>query len=129
MHDTVHLSFSSVDTSAVYRLYFPMVFTEEYPYSNIYLHARIISPKGEENILPARFELSDVNGNWYGEPDGTEIPFQLGLGDGLRFNQSGTYTIQLFHFMRDEPLCGTRTAGIVLDEVDMKEEESRDTEA
>ena len=118
MHDTVHLSFDSEDTSAVYRLYFPMVFTEDYPFSNIYLSAIVTSPAGEESLLPARFELSDGGGKWYSEPNGEEIPFELGLADGLRFNQKGSYTIRLYHYMRDELLCGTRSSGIVLERVE-----------
>lgn len=119
MHDTVHLSFESVDTAAVYRLYFPMTFTEDYPFNNLYLRALVTSPTGDENLLPARFELSDVGGNWYSEPNGEEISFELGLSDGLKFNQKGRYTIRLFHYMRDEMLCGTRSAGIVLEEVEL----------
>ena len=119
LHDTVHLSFLSEDTNAVYRLYFPMVFTEDYPYNNISLRALVTSPTGDQNLLPARFELSDVNGNWYSEPNGEEIAFDLGLADGLKFNQKGNYSVQLYHYMRDELLCGMRSSGIVLEEVEL----------
>ena len=115
--DTVFLQFDNPDTSSIYRLYFPITFTESYSYNNFYLHALVVSPSGDENLLPARFDLMDKQGNWYSEPSGDEIPFKLTVEDGLRFNQMGSYRVKLFHYMRDEPLCGVRSAGIVLDAV------------
>ena len=46
-----------------------------------------------------------------------EVVFELNLGDGLRFNQLGDYTIRLFHYMREAPLCGVAEIGIAMDEV------------
>lgn len=117
MHDTVRVEFGSADTQQVYQLTFPMVFTEDYAYNNIYLRAAVKSPSGELNVLPARFELQESNGAWLSPPNGEEISFELGIGDGLRFNQEGTYTLMLYQYMRDEPLCGIRSAGLVLDRV------------
>lgn len=115
--DTLSLSFDNTDTSKIYQIHFPVVLTEEYAYRNIYLRAKVISPSGDENVLPARFDLAAPTGEWFSEPSGDEIPFKLGVEDGLLFNQTGQYTIKMYHFMRDEPLCGVRSAGIVLDEV------------
>ena len=115
--DTLHLTFSNQDTSQVYQLYFPITLTEDYPYSNIYLHAIVRAPSGAENVLPSRFDLASPDGKWETEVSGDEIPFTLNLGEGLRFNQIGDYTFRLYHFMRDEPLCGIRKIGMVLDPV------------
>ncbi len=117
LQDTVMLNFENTDTSSIYRLYFPVTFTEDYSFNNVYLHAIVASPSGDVNLLPARFDLMDNLGNWYSDPSGDEIPFKLSVEDGLRFNQLGKYSVKLFHYMRDEPLCGVRKAGIVFDEV------------
>ncbi len=116
--DTLELKFSNSDTSAVYQLYFPVVFLETYPYNNVYLRAQVTSPSGDQNILPARFQLSAPNGEWYTEPSGEELPFDLGISDGLRFNQEGEYSIALYQYMQDENLCGVSSVGIVLEEVE-----------
>ena len=115
MRDTVFLDFDNPDTSSIYQLYFPVTFTEDYSYNNVYLHALVISPSGDQNLLPARFDLMDRQGNWFSDPSGDEIPFKLKMEDGLRFNQLGNYQVKFFHYMRDEPLCGVAKAGIVLD--------------
>lgn len=117
MRDSVSLIFENTDTSAIYRLYFPVTFTEDYSYSNVYLHALVTSPSGDVNLLPARFDLMDKIGNWYSQPSGDEIPFKLSVEDGLRFNQLGNYSVKLYQYMRDEPLCGIRSSGIVVEEV------------
>ena len=113
--DTLNLEFESNDTSKVYALGFPITFSDDYPFNNIYLHAILRSPSGEESNIPAEFVLSDPAGNWLSEPEGDLIPFQLKVSDGLRFNQTGKYTLRLVHFMRDDALCGVQSAGIFLD--------------
>ncbi|MEM7037885.1 MAG: gliding motility lipoprotein GldH [Bacteroidota bacterium] len=120
MTDTLDLVYHSTDTQKVHTLYFPITFTDDYPNSNLYLRAIVRSPSGDENVLPARFDLMDAAGEWMGEPSGDEVELELNIGDGLRFNQEGDYTIRLFHFMRDTELCGVRKVGIVLDESQQK---------
>jgi gliding motility-associated lipoprotein GldH len=115
MQDTLRMTFENTDTQQVYQLYFPMTFTEDYTYSNLYVRAAVRAPSGEENVLPSRFDLTTPAGEWESEPSGEEIPFTLNLGEGLRLNQTGEYTISLYHFMRDEQICGVREVGLVLD--------------
>ena len=112
--DTLSVSFQATDPQKIYRLSFPIHFTEDYSYNNIYLRARITTPEGEQSLLPTRFSLSDPIGNWYSTPQGDEVPFQLTIADGLQFNQDGIYKVDLFQYMRDKQLCGVRSAGIAL---------------
>lgn len=121
LKDTIKLNFNNSDTSAIYTLQFPLIFTEEYPFNNIYLRAMITSPSGDQNILPAKFTLMDPIGNWNSSPDGGQIPFKLGIADGLKFNQQGGYSIKFYHFMQDDPLCGIQKVGILLDEMSRKD--------
>jgi gliding motility-associated lipoprotein GldH len=113
--DTLDLNFENTDTAQAYQLYFPITFTEDYPYNNLYLRAVVKAPSGEEHILPARFDLAAPTGEWFSDPSGDEIPFTLNIGEGLRFNQTGTYTIRLYHYMRDNEVCGVRKIGVVVD--------------
>ncbi len=114
--DTLLLSFDNTDTNQVYRLQFPLEVTEDYPFNNIYLRAILTSPSGEASVIPSEFKLSSNAGEWYSEPKGDIIPFNLSIADGLRFNQVGAYTVKLFHFMRDDQVCGINRAGIALDQ-------------
>lgn len=115
MQDTIDLAFESKDTAAVYRLQFPIRVTEDFPFNNIYLRAMLVAPSGHATEIPTEFKLCSPIGEWFSEPEGDEIPFQLNVSDGLRFNQVGNYRIRLYHYMRDESVCGIVKAGIALD--------------
>ena len=113
--DTLTLEFENTDTNQVYRLQFPVEVSEDYPFNNIYLHALLIAPSGNQSRIPSEFKLSSSAGEWFSEPSGDIIPFQLNIADGLRFNQIGKYKVKLFHYMRDPQVCGIHSAGIALD--------------
>lgn len=119
--DTLSISFESMDTSQVYQLEFPLEVTEDYPFSNIYIHAILVSPSGDESRIPSSFELCSNAGLWYSKPEGDMIPFHLKISDGLRFNQQGTYQLKMFHYMRDNQICGVQKAGIALDKISAKQ--------
>lgn len=114
MQDTLELNFENSDTQQVHQLNFPIYVTTDYTYNNLWLRAIVHAPSGEQNVLPAQFVLMERDGTWKNEPSGDEVWFELKIADGLRFNQTGNYRIQLFHFMRDQRLCGIREVGIGL---------------
>lgn len=113
--DTLRLDFENTDTSQVFQLGFPITLTEDYPFHNIYLHAILKAPSGDQSMIPSEFVLADRTGAWLSKPNGDEIPFVLYVPEGIRFNQVGKYSLRLFHFMRDPNLCGIEDAGIVID--------------
>jgi|GEM_PF-2545173 gliding motility-associated lipoprotein GldH len=119
IQDTLEVEFDNKDTSQVYSLWFPLeVEAEDYPYNNIHLRAAIQAPSGSTTVIPARFGLMDPTGEWLSEDVGERVGFQLLLSSGLRFNQSGTYSIALYHFMQDSSLCGITSAGITLEKAE-----------
>jgi gliding motility-associated lipoprotein GldH len=119
MSDTLTLEFESEDTSKVFALGFPITIDDDYPFNNIYLHARLTAPSGDTSIIPAEFVLADRTGAWLTEPDGDMATFELKVSDGLRFSQQGKYTLRLYHYMRENELCGVESVGIALDQLDI----------
>jgi gliding motility-associated lipoprotein GldH len=115
--DTITLEFDSPDTQQVYRLQFPVTISEDYSFNNIYLHADLVAPSGDVSMIPTEFKLCSPAGEWFAEASGDEIPFELNVDQGLRFNQTGKYKLKLYHFMRDDLLCGVQKAGIAIDPV------------
>lgn len=113
--DTLSLSFENTDTNAVYELSFPVTVNEDYPFHNLYLHVILNAPSGDASTIPTEFVLADPNGNWLSEPSGDVITFQLKVPEGIRFSQTGEYSLRLFHYMRDPDLCGVESAGIAVD--------------
>ena len=93
---------------------FPFVFTEDYPFNNIYFNLRVGTPGGQVNDLPLSFQLMDAEGNWYGESSGEEVKLNFDLGNMLVLNQLGEYSFKLYHYMREDNICGLKKAGITL---------------
>jgi gliding motility-associated lipoprotein GldH len=117
MHDSLVLPFSVSDTTLAWNLTFPLRFTDDYPYSNLYVQLATYTPSGESGKATYRFRLMDELGNWDGEYAGSAIRYVAAVGPGIKFNQLGDYRLVLRHFMRDETLCGIQSAGIALDQL------------
>lgn len=115
MQDTLSLSFNAEDTTQPWKLVFPLIFTEDYAWSNIYLKLQTTTPGGETSDLSYKFSLMDESGNWYGEPASGGVLCELEVGSGLKFSEMGEYNFRLYHYMRDVDLCGIARTGIALD--------------
>lgn len=115
MNDSVVLPFEVSDTTAAWNLTFPLSFTDDYPYSNLYVQLTTHTPGGESGKATYRFRLMDELGNWDGTYSGSKVQYAAAVGPGIKFNQLGTYRLVLRHFMRDETLCGVHSASIALD--------------
>lgn len=115
--DTIGLEFENEDTAQVYRMSLPVVLSQDYPFHNIYLRVQVQSPSGDVTVIPAEFQLADRAGVWLTETKGDLAPFELVMVEGMQFSQVGTYRLGLYHYMRDEQLCGVESAGIAIDAV------------
>lgn len=115
--DTVSLAVEITDTTLPWDLTFPLEFTDDYPYSNLYVQLGTFTPTGEYGKATYRFRLMDEMGNWDGEYSGSKIRFNASVGPGIKFNQLGQYRLVLRHFMRDDVLCGVSSAAIALDRI------------
>lgn len=112
--DSVSLSVEITDTTVPWDLTFPLEFTDDYPYSNLYVQLGTYTPAGQYGKATYRFRLMDEMGNWDGEYAGSKIRFKASVGPGIKFNQLGQYRMVLRHFMRDDELCGISSAAIAL---------------
>lgn len=112
--DTIRLDFENSDTSQAYQLVFPIRFDDDYKFRNIYLRLQVISPQGVAGDNAYNFDLMDEYGEWYTNFQGGGYKFRLDLPDAARLNQNGTYRFKLYHYMREERLCGISDVGIEL---------------
>ena len=109
--DTLTLSFDNADTESARQLFASFEFTEDYPFSNIYLWVNTISPAGVASKRPLEFDMMDEQGKWFGtgkEHRTLSLPLNLPQS----FEEKGTYTIQLTHHMQDNRLCGVGKYGL-----------------
>lgn len=113
VEDTLTGTFEVNSTSDKFLLYFPVTVTDDYPYYNLFLRTQITSPSGKSGP-PEQFEFRLVGpeGNWMNMSTDKKTQFNLEWDTGRMFLETGTYTVQLYHFMRDQPLCGVREVGV-----------------
>ena len=74
MNDTLHVSLKNEGTDKNYALQANIEFTRDFPYRNLYLRVKIVSPSGDENILNYSFEVMDDQGEWLTKGGRFEFP-------------------------------------------------------
>jgi len=105
-------SFNIEDTTEVYELYFNFRHAGDYPYKNIYLFSRTISPSNKLAVDTAQMILADNQGRWMGKGIGDIYDYRFQFKKGDLFPESGTYTIEIEQGMRNEVLPNVTDIGI-----------------
>lgn len=108
--DTLFLNYQ-VEEPGAYKLVFPATFTESYPYQNIYLYVEVVTPSGKVNGAPYNYILMNEYGEWFEKPSRGKISFELPLGRNIRLDEKGEYKFRVYHYMRNEKLCGISHIG------------------
>ena len=113
--DTLELSFENSDTNQPVQLLTSVTFSEEdYPFRNIFLKMVVVSPSGMEDLVDYRYEVMDVAGNWFSNPSGGKVSFELPLAQTQRLREMGVYQFWVYQFMEGTTLCGVHKAGIFI---------------
>ena len=113
MEDTLTGTFEVKNVSDKHLMFFPLTVTDDYPYYNLFLRAEIISPSGKKSEPEQlEFRLLDPDGKWVNDCEGKQCPFALEWGQNRVFEETGTHTVKLYHYMRDQPLCGISQVGV-----------------
>ena len=114
MDDKLVFNMEADDTSSTYLCCFDIRNSNDYPYSNIYLHLTTVYPDGavatDTNI---QFQLAQPDGQWLGRYTGRYVdgryPFCF-----FHFPQKGSYQFIVSHAMRDTLLPGVKNIGITV---------------
>lgn len=112
--DTLRFEFEIEDTSVYYDLKAALRIDTEYPFSNLYLLARMTGSQGQDSKEMKGFELADKSGKWKGKSYSGLISYELPLRERFVFQRSGLYTLYLIQYMRRDRLPGIHDAGIKL---------------
>jgi gliding motility-associated lipoprotein GldH len=94
------------DTIHGYDILLFMRNNNEFPYSNCYFFINTISPKGVTRRDTVQYDFADEKGKWLGKGFGGVWSNELTYKNNIRFPYKGTYRIEVFQAMRDEPLKG-----------------------
>jgi len=104
---TARFTYTIDDTQLDYRMVIYVRHTERYPYQNMWLFVN----NGEKNDT-IEFYLADDRGRWLGDKHHGFIEMPVLLESNKQFPDTGIYTMQISHGMRDSILRGVMDVGL-----------------
>ena len=99
--------YAITDADADYRILVYVRHTERYPYQNMWL---FVNDGDRRDTL--EFYLADDRGRWLGDRHHGFIEMPVLLEETKQFPDSGTYTLEIAHGMRDSLLRGVTDIGL-----------------
>lgn len=103
--DTVRLTFDVQQPGHRHDLQLGLRHNQDYPFSNLYLFVRLTYPNGRTLTDTLACPLAGPDGRWYGSGR-SWIDHRIGYKKGVEFPLPGTYTLDVVHAMRKDPLPG-----------------------
>lgn len=83
-----------------------------YPYRNIFLFIKTMSPAGRAIKDTIEYFLADEKGDWYGSGLGDINDLSVPFKANVHFPEPGTYTFSIQHGMRENKLRGVTDIGM-----------------
>jgi gliding motility-associated lipoprotein GldH len=100
------------DTLSSNNVMFTIRSGSSYPYRNIYLFVKTVSPDGNSLTDTLEYFLADEKGKWYGKGFGDVHELNLPYKSNVFFPRKGTYQFNIQHGMRIENLDGIYDIGL-----------------
>lgn len=99
--DTLSFEFSITDTLNRFDILIHIRNNKDYDFSNIFLVSTLDFPESERTIVDTlEYDITDVEGNWLGQSQGTVVENLLFFREGVVFPNKGKYEMRLNHLMR-----------------------------
>ncbi|RAJ17955.1 gliding motility lipoprotein GldH [Olleya aquimaris] len=99
--DIVSFNINAPDSIKPYNLFVNIRNTNAYKFSNLYLIVEMNFPHGKTLTDTLEYEMTKKNGEWLGEGLTAVKENKLWYKEGVVFNESGTYTVNIQHAMRN----------------------------
>ena len=100
------------DTLSYNNVTFTIRSGSSYPYRNIYLFVKTVSPDGSSITDTLEYFLADEKGKWYGRGFGDVHELNLPYKSNVFFPVKGIYQFNVQHGMRTEDLNGVYDFGL-----------------
>jgi gliding motility-associated lipoprotein GldH len=100
------------DTLSSNNVTFTIRSGSSYPYRNIYLFVKTVSPDGNSITDTLEYFLADEKGKWYGRGFGDVHELNLPYKSNVFFPRKGAYQFNIQHGMRKESLDGIYDIGL-----------------
>lgn len=99
--DVVNFKINAPDSIKPYNLFVNVRNTNDYKFSNLYLIVQMNFPHGKTLTDTLEYEMTKKNGEWLGEGLSVVKENKLWYKEGVIFNESGTYNVNIQHAMRN----------------------------
>mgnify|MGYP000891545864 FL=1 len=109
------------NTVALYDLSIGVRHNGNYPYQNLWLFVKQITPDHDIKHDTIFCAMADYTGKWYGTGNGSIYTLQVPLHKHFYYDKTGTYQYSIVHGMRDDVLKGVNAIGLKLEIVDGEE--------
>ncbi|MEO6636656.1 MAG: gliding motility lipoprotein GldH [Ginsengibacter sp.] len=117
-NNTPSFTFTITDTSSQYNIYVVLRHTDEYNYSNIWLHLGTKFPGDTLRYQNINLKLANDAKGWDGTGMGDIFEVRKNISQGpFSFRKSGDYTFTAAQIMRENPLQHIMNIGIRVEKV------------
>jgi len=106
--DSLQFVFNNENTQTPYEIRLKADFTQEFPYTNLYLKFRIHEPDGKSSESLTNFVLTDPSGKWLIPKSWNSYSADFQLSDSIRFDKIGTYQFWIIQYLREDQLKGIK---------------------
>jgi gliding motility-associated lipoprotein GldH len=107
MDSIARFDFSIEDADADYQMILYLRHTDRFPYQNMWIYA---TEKETQDTI--EFYLADDRGQWLGDKKHGFIEMPVLLEENRHFADTGRYSLEIQHGMRDTLLRGVTDVGL-----------------
>lgn len=108
------------DTTCWYSMYVNTRITNAYPYSNLWVLLKSVSPSGDTSTARIELNLFEPDGRPTGLARGTVLEYRIPSIPRMDFSQTGTWRFSIEQNMRVNTLPGVLDIGIALEKGEVK---------
>lgn len=122
--NSINFSFDNTDTISPKNVFINIRSTENYPFSSLFLIAKIELPNGLKVTDTLEYEMATPKGEWLGEGFFSIKENKLFLKEKIIFKEKGTYNFEIKNATRsiddikgEKPLLGIASVGLSIEKV------------
>ncbi len=111
-------TFDVADSLNTYAIYLNVRHAGDYPYKNLYLFTKTISPAGELAMDTAQMIFANSRGEWLGKGIGDIYDYQFKFKKEVVFPQKGKFIFEIEQAMRDSILPSITDVGVKIEKIE-----------
>lgn len=100
IEEPVMFTIEEPDTVQEYDMFITLRNNNEYQYNNLFLITELNFPNGKQFIDTLEYAMAAPDGSWLGKGFNDVKESKLWYREGVRFRESGNYTLNISHAVR-----------------------------